>query len=93
MCCFSPFNFSLYPFHYSAPANCLHFVAKPFIITKVRPYISEDLCGKCGECVDTCPYEVFRDSDGAVVVAAPEDCIECTACVDSCPHEAIFMGD
>jgi 2-oxoglutarate ferredoxin oxidoreductase subunit delta len=63
------------------------------IITQMRPYIAEKLCDKCGECVETCPYEVFRDEDGTVVVATPEDCIECTACVDSCPAEAISMGD
>ncbi|MGD0230621.1 MAG: 4Fe-4S binding protein [Syntrophorhabdales bacterium] len=59
----------------------------------MRPYISEELCKKCGECVDTCPYEVFIDSAGEVIVANPEDCIECTACVDSCPERAISMGD
>jgi adenylylsulfate reductase, subunit B len=63
------------------------------MITTMRPYISETLCKKCGECVDTCPYEVFEDEDGTVIVAAPEDCIECTACVDSCPAGAISMGD
>ena len=71
----------------------LLFLPKPFIITGVRPYISEDLCSRCGECVDTCPYEVFRDEDGAVAVASPEDCIECTACIDACPLDAIFMDD
>jgi adenylylsulfate reductase subunit B len=63
------------------------------MITGMRPYISDELCKKCGECIDTCPYEVFRDREGAVVVAAPEDCIECTACVELCPHEAIAMDD
>lgn len=59
----------------------------------MRPYVAEELCNKCGECVETCPYEVFQDKGGTVVVATPEDCIECTACVDSCPAEAISMGD
>jgi len=63
------------------------------MITGMRPYISGELCERCGECVDTCPYEVFREEEDTVVVATPEDCIECTACVDSCPHEAISMGD
>ncbi len=71
----------------------LHFPMKLFIITEMRPYISKEKCERCGECVDTCPYEVFRDVDGEVIVEVPEDCIECTACVDSCPHEAISMGD
>ena len=59
----------------------------------MRPYISEDRCEKCKECIDTCPYEVFEDLDGKIVIARPEDCIECTACVESCPHHAISMGD
>ncbi len=59
----------------------------------MRPYIAPEKCTKCGECVDTCPYEVFTEEDGEVTVTTPEDCIECTACVDSCPHDAISMGD
>jgi NAD-dependent dihydropyrimidine dehydrogenase PreA subunit len=59
----------------------------------MQPHISEKLCTTCLECVDTCPYEVFREADGGVVVATPEDCIECTACVDACPNGAISMGD
>lgn len=59
----------------------------------MRPYISEELCKKCAECVDSCPYEVFADADGEVTVKNPEDCIECTACVESCPEHAISMGD
>lgn len=63
------------------------------MITAMQPFIAEELCKKCRECIDTCPYEVFREEDGRVVVAAPEECIECTACVDACPHGAISMGD
>jgi NAD-dependent dihydropyrimidine dehydrogenase PreA subunit len=73
--------------------SCLHFPSKVFMITTMRPYISETLCQRCNECVDTCPYEVFKNEDATVIVAAPEDCIECTACVDSCPVAAISMGD
>jgi NAD-dependent dihydropyrimidine dehydrogenase PreA subunit len=59
----------------------------------MRPYVSEDRCEKCKECVDACPYEVFADHEGTIVVARPEDCIECTACVEFCLHQAISMGD
>lgn len=63
------------------------------MITTMRPYISEKLCEKCGECAAVCPYDVFRIEGNNVVVACPEDCIECTACVEDCAHEAISMGD
>jgi NAD-dependent dihydropyrimidine dehydrogenase PreA subunit len=63
------------------------------MITTMQPHISETLCEKCGECVDTCPYEVFSDENGRPVVATPEDCVECAACVETCPHGAISMGD
>lgn len=59
----------------------------------MRPYISEERCEQCKECVDACPYEVFADLSGTIVIARPEDCIECTACIESCPHHAISMGD
>lgn len=72
----------------------MQFFGKAFIIiSTMRPYISEGLCKKCKECVDTCPYEVFADLEGDVVVENAEDCIECTVCVESCPEHAISMGD
>jgi len=59
----------------------------------VRPYISRELCDKCLECVDICPYEVFVLREGEVVAANPEDCIECASCVEACPENAIRMDD
>jgi NAD-dependent dihydropyrimidine dehydrogenase PreA subunit len=43
--------------------------------------------------VSICPYEVFTDKDGTVVVEAPEDCIECGACMESCEQKAIYFDD
>ncbi len=59
----------------------------------MRPYISDDLCEQCGECVTICPYEVFGEEEGRVKVVIPEECIECTDCIRSCPHKAIRMDD
>jgi NAD-dependent dihydropyrimidine dehydrogenase PreA subunit len=59
----------------------------------MRPYISAERCKQCGECVTICPYEVFREEDGTIVVLFPEECIECNECVRSCPCEAVTMGD
>lgn len=63
------------------------------MITKMRPYISNKLCEKCGDCIDLCPYDVFEAEANGIIVAHPEDCIECTACVENCLHNAIIMGD
>ncbi|MDR2018234.1 MAG: 4Fe-4S binding protein [Syntrophobacterales bacterium] len=59
----------------------------------MRPYISQELCKKCLECVEICPYEVFVFQDEDVVAANSEDCIECASCVDMCPDNAIRMDD
>jgi NAD-dependent dihydropyrimidine dehydrogenase PreA subunit len=69
------------------------FLRNHLSLTGMRPYIAEELCNRCGECVDTCPYEVFGEEADRVVVAVPEDCIECTSCLDSCLAKAISMGD
>jgi len=59
----------------------------------LRPYISKGLCNCCMECIDLCPYDVFREEEGEVNVANPEDCIECMSCIELCPAKAIFMDD
>ena len=69
------------------------FFDKPFMLSPMRPAISNERCENCGECIDTCPYDVFGELEGLVSVVNPQDCIECTACVDSCPQEAISMDN
>lgn len=59
----------------------------------MRPCISDELCEKCGECIDLCPYDVFGAEANGIVVAYPEDCIECAACVENCMYNAIKMSD
>ena len=72
----------------------LLFFRKPIIVVKrLRPYISKDLCDRCRECVETCPYDVFSDENGHIEVTNAGDCIECTSCVEMCPKRAIYMDD
>ncbi len=61
------------------------------MLTPVRPSIIDELCENCGECIDTCPYDVFGSLEGVVAVLNPQDCIECTACIEACPRQAISM--
>ena len=63
------------------------------MLRPVRPSISDELCENCGECIDTCPYDVFGSLEGVVAVLNPQDCIECTACVEACPEQAISMDN
>ena len=59
----------------------------------MRPYIEKQMCDRCGNCVDICPYDVFSVNDGEVIVLMPEDCIECTSCIEQCSKKAIYMDD
>jgi NAD-dependent dihydropyrimidine dehydrogenase PreA subunit len=60
----------------------------------VRPYIEEQRCDGCGECIEICPYDVFSRNNGEmIIVLTPEDCIECTSFIDQCSKNAIYMDD
>jgi uncharacterized protein (DUF362 family)/NAD-dependent dihydropyrimidine dehydrogenase PreA subunit len=59
-----------------------------------RPYIIEDLCKKCGVCVEVCPLEekaVNWSKDGKSIppVYDYDKCIRCYCCQEMCPHDAI----
>lgn len=59
-----------------------------------RPYIEEDLCKKCGVCVEVCPVEGKAvDWDNMNKQKPPiydyTKCIRCYCCQEMCPHEAI----
>ncbi len=59
-----------------------------------RPYIIEDMCKKCGVCVEVCPLDEkavqFRHNDKT---HPPKydytKCIRCYCCQEMCPHDAI----
>jgi len=51
--------------------------------------IDYDKCVGSGECVDSCPTDVYVLEDGKAVVVDIEECVECCACVDACPEAAI----
>ncbi|HNQ62931.1 MAG TPA: 4Fe-4S binding protein [Syntrophorhabdaceae bacterium] len=59
----------------------------------MRPYIKVQRCDGCGECIDTCPYDVFSLEKGKIIVMNPEDCIECLSCIEQCAEKAIYMDD
>lgn len=57
-----------------------------------HPSIFDDLCNRCGKCIQFCPEKVFAwtEDHAGVVIASPFDCqIGCNSCERICPCEAI----
>lgn len=56
--------------------------------------IDEDKCEGDGECVGTCPVEMFELKNGkAHLVGSPDDCLGCESCVAVCPSGAITLQE
>lgn len=52
--------------------------------------VDEEKCEGCGECVDSCPGEVFELNDGGKSEAVNlDECTECCTCIEVCPNDAI----
>lgn len=54
--------------------------------TPVSPSTVEDICIKCGKCVEVCPAGAIAMGDEIVTKA--EDCTRCHACIKYCPTGA-----
>ena len=53
--------------------------------------INNKLCNGCGECVKSCPCDVYRIDKNTkkAVIKYPEDCMLCWLCLNDCPTKAI----
>lgn len=58
-----------------------------------KPYIDEELCIGCEECVDICPDEVLEIIDEKASVVEDEECVGCESCVEVCEQEAITVEE
>jgi 2-oxoglutarate ferredoxin oxidoreductase subunit delta len=76
---------------------------KPLDLDKIEVpqgviHIIENQCKGCGFCVEYCPREVLRMSDGynlkgyhPPIVADENECVNCQLCEIICPEFAIFV--
>lgn len=52
---------------------------------------SPETCTGCGTCLQVCPREVLRRSNGKIEIALRDACIECGACQRNCPQGALTV--
>ena len=50
--------------------------------------VDKDKCTGCGECVDSCPGEVYELVDGKAVPINEDECHGCHTCEAVCPEDA-----
>lgn len=60
--------------------------------------INEDICIKCGICIDRCPWEALSMKNGRIQVLPAQEgrhagCIGCGMCTMVCPKQAIRLVD
>ena len=56
--------------------------------------IDEDKCEGDGECVSTCPVEMFELKDGKAAIAGSlDDCLGCESCVSVCPNGSLTLTE
>ncbi len=59
--------------------------------TQLRPVVDDELCTRCGTCVDQCPAEALSMDDDVPEVDS-DKCITCFCCQEICPETAIKLS-
>ncbi|RIK05434.1 MAG: hypothetical protein DCC49_12440 [Acidobacteria bacterium] len=56
--------------------------------------LDQNLCDRCGICMDVCPTDVFRTDEktGEFVIRYLSDCQTCFNCEIECPRGAITVA-
>jgi NAD-dependent dihydropyrimidine dehydrogenase PreA subunit len=55
--------------------------------------IDDDKCTGCGECVDSCPGEVYELKDGKAVPVNVDECHGCHTCEAVCDEDACHVEE
>ncbi len=55
--------------------------------------IDEKKCKVCGECVNICPVEIYKQDGNRIIVGNTEECSNCQSCVSVCETQAITIAE
>ncbi|QPC83707.1 4Fe-4S binding protein [Phototrophicus methaneseepsis] len=55
------------------------------------PYINQNLCIGCGDCVTQCPSGALGWVESKAALIRPDICVYCATCEDICPTNAIEL--
>ena len=55
--------------------------------------VDDDKCTGCGECVDSCPGEVYELKDGKAVPLDMDECHGCHTCEAVCDEDACHVEE
>ena len=55
--------------------------------------VDTEKCNGCGECVDSCPGEVYELQDGKAVVVREDECHGCHTCEAMCDEDACIIEE
>jgi len=55
--------------------------------------VDEEKCNGCGECVESCPGEVYELHNGKAVPVNMDECHGCHTCEALCDQEACRVSD
>jgi NAD-dependent dihydropyrimidine dehydrogenase PreA subunit len=56
--------------------------------------VNAETCEGCGDCVGTCPVDMFEVKENkAVVIGNQEDCVGCESCVSVCPSSSVTVEE
>ena len=55
--------------------------------------INKEKCSGCGECLSSCPGDVYELRESKAVIENPEECHGCSTCEDVCPEKAIAIEE
>ncbi len=58
-----------------------------------EPKVDKEKCDGCGECVESCPGEVYELQDNKATVVKKEECHGCHTCEDLCEADAIVVDE